>query len=85
MMTFSLPLTMHFLAKGPFITVFPRSVLTLHAERRNLKILPVGLPVHSWPVVVVTLRNRVLSPVVERFIECAHEVAKLFSKQKPTP
>jgi DNA-binding transcriptional LysR family regulator len=35
MMTFSLPVTMHFLAKSPFITVFPRSVLSLHAARRE--------------------------------------------------
>jgi DNA-binding transcriptional LysR family regulator len=80
MMTFSLPLAMHFLANGPFVTVFPRSVMSLHAERQRLKILPVDLPVHSWPVVIVTLKNRVLSPVVERFTECAHEVAKLFAE-----
>jgi len=84
-MTFSLPLAMHLLANGPFITVFPQSVMSLHSEQRHLKILPVDLPAHSWPVVILTLKNRILSPVVERFAECAHEVAKLFSGKIPRP
>jgi hypothetical protein len=28
------------------------------------------------PALIVTLRNRTLSPPVERFVECAREVAK---------
>lgn len=61
----------HFLANGPFITAMPRSVV-----RFNSKVLPVDLPVRPWPVTIVTLKNRTLSPVVERFIECAREVTK---------
>jgi DNA-binding transcriptional LysR family regulator len=38
--------------------------------------MPVDIPVSTWPVVVVTLKERTLSPVVERFIECSREVAK---------
>jgi len=34
------------------------------------------MPARPWPVTIVTLKNRILSPVVERFIACAHEVAK---------
>ena len=40
------------------------------------KILPVKLPVRPWPVTIVTLKNRTLSPVVELFIACAREIAK---------
>jgi hypothetical protein len=32
-------------------------------------------------VVIVTLKNRTLSPVVERFIACAREVKKSFADQ----
>ena len=39
-----------------------------------LKVLPVELPIRQWPVVIATLRNRTLSPIVERFIACAREV-----------
>jgi DNA-binding transcriptional LysR family regulator len=76
LMTFSLPLVTHFLADGPFIAAFPRSVASLHSSGRLLKALPVNLPPRPWPVAIVTLKNRALSPVVERFIECAQEVAK---------
>jgi DNA-binding transcriptional LysR family regulator len=38
-----------------------------------------------WPVNVVTLRNRTLSPVVERFIECAREVTRPMREGRPAP
>ena len=72
MVTIAWPLVAHFLANGPFITVCARSLVRFN----SLKELPVDLPVRPWPVLVVTLKNRTLSPVVERFIECAREVAK---------
>ena len=31
-------------------------------------------------VAILTLKNRTLSPVVERFVKCAREVAKPFAK-----
>jgi hypothetical protein len=37
------------------------------------------LSLQPWPVNIVTLKNRTLSPVVERFIECARQVAKSIS------
>jgi hypothetical protein len=33
-------------------------------------------------VTIMTLKNRTLSPVVERFIECTREVAKALAKEK---
>jgi DNA-binding transcriptional LysR family regulator len=75
LVTLSLPLIIDFLANGPFITAYPRSGV-IHS---SLKVLPVDLPGRPWPVVITTLRNRTLSPVVERFIECAREVTKTFA------
>jgi len=72
LVTLSMPVLTHFLAKGQSITACPRSV----AHFNGLKMLPVDLPVRPWPVEVVTLKNRTLSPAAERFIECAREVAK---------
>jgi DNA-binding transcriptional LysR family regulator len=77
LMTYSLPLVIHFLANGPFITVFPNSVMHLHAARHSLKALRVDVDFPPWPVAIVTLKNRTLSPVVERFIECARELPGL--------
>jgi DNA-binding transcriptional LysR family regulator len=69
---FSLHLVNHFVANGPFLTAYPRSV----ARVSSLKVLPIKLPVRPWPVAIATLKNRTLSPVVERFIGCARELAK---------
>jgi DNA-binding transcriptional LysR family regulator len=70
--TVSVHLRNHMLAGGRYITAIPKSVADWYA----LKVLPVDLPVRPWPVVMVTLKNRTLSPIVERFLECAREVAK---------
>src|SRR5262245_40127193 len=60
------------LADGECVTMFPTSV----ANHYGLRALQVDFPVPRWPVAIVTLRNRSLSPVAERFIECAREVTK---------
>jgi DNA-binding transcriptional LysR family regulator len=67
------------LATGPYIATFPSSSMRLYAERFSLTMLPADLPIPPWPVALVTLKNRTLSPVVERFLECTREVAKSFS------
>jgi DNA-binding transcriptional LysR family regulator len=79
LMTFSLPLVMHALTTGSFVTVLPGTVPALHAGSELLKVLPVELPACSWPVEIVTLKNRTLSPVADRFVECAREFAKSFA------
>jgi DNA-binding transcriptional LysR family regulator len=76
MRTLSVHMRTNLLATGDFITTLPRSVLRLYAERFALKALPVDFPVRPWPVSIITLKNRSLSPIVERFIACAEEVAK---------
>jgi DNA-binding transcriptional LysR family regulator len=85
LMTYSLPLIFHFLGSGPFITVAWRSILSLHAERQLMKALPVDFPIIPWPVIIVTVKNRTLSPLVERFIECAVEVARSLGRPEPRP
>ncbi len=67
-MTFSPQVRIAMLASGHFITTLPTSVLRFHADRRSIKVLPVDLPDRPCPVVIVTLKNRTLNPVVERFI-----------------
>lgn len=74
--TLSVHLRINLLASGQFITAFPNSVADLYAERFGLKVLPVDLPKHPWPVVVLTVKHRVLSPVVTAFIKCARAVVR---------
>jgi hypothetical protein len=63
-------------ACGRFISVVPNSLLCLGDDPPALKKLPVDMPIRPWLVTILTLKNRTLSPVVERFIECAREIAK---------
>jgi DNA-binding transcriptional LysR family regulator len=67
------------LADGECITAVSRSVFDFYRERFGLIALPVALPAPAWPVAVVTLKNRMLSPVAERFIGCVREFGKRFA------
>jgi DNA-binding transcriptional LysR family regulator len=74
-------LQVNLLADGGFVTALPRSVLNFYRGRFALKLLPITLPAPMWPVAIVTLKHRTLSPVTERFIECVREFAKSISDQ----
>jgi DNA-binding transcriptional LysR family regulator len=78
--TISADVRMRLLASGRFLTIVPASVLKFSAERAKLKVLPIKLRLPPLPVGVVSLKNRTLSPVVERFVECAREVTKELAK-----
>jgi DNA-binding transcriptional LysR family regulator len=67
--TFSAHLRADMIASGECITTFPGFVVRFFSARSAVKVLPVDLPMRPWPMGIVTLRNRTLSPVVERFID----------------
>jgi DNA-binding transcriptional LysR family regulator len=74
------PLRSHLIAQGGFVTALAKS----SAEWLGMKVLPVDLPVKPWPVVIATLKNRALSPVVELFIEFVRDFTKPMRKaQQP--
>jgi DNA-binding transcriptional LysR family regulator len=75
--TYSVHLRNVLAATGRFIAALPESVLRFNTA--HLRELPVDLPTPPWPVAIMTPKNRTLNPVVERFIECAREVAKSFT------
>jgi DNA-binding transcriptional LysR family regulator len=83
LMTLSVHLRTNMLASGHFITTFPNSVARLHADRFSLKVLPVDLPTRPWPVAIVTLKNRTLSPGVERFIAHIRNFTRPMRKRSP--
>lgn len=80
--TRSIPLTMSLVATGRFLAIVPRSVLHFGAESLGLKILPVDMRIQPYPVGILTLRNRTLSPIAQLFIGCAREIAKAMAKSK---
>jgi len=65
------------LAAGPYLAIFVSSVVRqLIADHYAVAALPVDLPAHPFTTRIATLKNRTLSPVVERFLACVREVAK---------
>jgi DNA-binding transcriptional LysR family regulator len=72
----SMALRIRLLLNGPFLAAFPRTVLQLNRALYSLKVLPIKLRTRHWPVMVITLKRRTPSPVVERFIACVNEVAE---------
>jgi len=73
-------LHMALVANGPFLAMWPGSVLRFGINRRLFKVLPVDLPVPPWPVGVMTLKNRAVSPVVQLFVDHARKVAKTLAR-----
>jgi DNA-binding transcriptional LysR family regulator len=70
------------LTTGRFLTIVPRVVLAFPAANPMLKTLPIELPTTRRPLGIITLKNRTLSPVAQRFIAGAREFAKLMAKEK---
>jgi DNA-binding transcriptional LysR family regulator len=79
--SFSIPLHHHLLATGRYITMLPRSMLHF-GKHMSLKSLPVESPAGPYPIGILTLRNRTLSPLAHLFITCARDVAKQLEKPK---
>ena len=67
--TLSVHLRFQLAAMGNHVTAIPRSIFPLGRERFGLCKLPVHLPTRSWPVGIVTLKHRTLSPVVTLFLD----------------
>jgi DNA-binding transcriptional LysR family regulator len=64
------------LATGRFLAVLSASTLRFSGKRLAVKAVPVDWPIRAGPVGIVTLKNRMLSPVTQLFIETAREVAR---------
>ncbi len=62
-----------------FVTAYAATNVRLTGGSPAVKILPTELPAHHWPVAIITLKDRTLSPAAQRFIECTRQVAKSFA------
>jgi DNA-binding transcriptional LysR family regulator len=68
------------LATGRFLTILPGTMLHFSAKRLSLKRLPIDLAIQPWPVGIVSLKNRTLSPIAQLFIDCARRISKSLVK-----
>jgi len=78
-MSFSIPLHYHLLSTGRYVTMLPKSMLRF-GKHLLLKSLPVETPPKTYPTGIITLKNRTLGPLAQRFIDRAREVAKPLTK-----
>jgi DNA-binding transcriptional LysR family regulator len=83
--TLSTHLRVNLAASGSHIATLPNSTLRVYGERFSLKALPVDFPQQSWPAVIVTLKNRTLSPVVERFIQYIRDFTRPMRTNQTAP
>ena len=84
MATFSLHLRTSMLQDGTYLTVLPRSVVQLSSDHLSVKALPIKLPKHDFPLAVVTLKNRMLNPVVQLFINCVRDSLRPIASAQQT-
>lgn len=78
-------LLLSLLSRGPFFVTIPDSVLKFEANLPPLKILPIDLPVPPWPVGIMSLKKRAISPVGQLFLETAREVVKSLHRATTEP
>ena len=75
------------LATGRYLAIYPGSLMQIAAKRLSVVVLPVKLRVRPSSVGIVTLKHRTISPVAQRFIDCAHEIGRTMpfvdSKTRP--
>jgi DNA-binding transcriptional LysR family regulator len=74
-LTVSLHLYMRLLGTGRWLGLVPASVMRFDGKQMHLKVLPVKVSSPPAPVGFITVKDRTLTPLEERFIECARKVA----------
>lgn len=69
------------LLTGPFISVFPASVLQFSAMGAGLKVLSMKRPLGRTQVGILMLKNRAIRPPVRTFIDSCRELAKQVTRR----
>lgn len=75
----SIQLQFDLLANFNYLTLLPRSLLQFSGKRLAIARLKVESTIHPWPVGIVTLKDRTVSPGAQAFIECVRQVSKLLT------
>ena len=75
-LSYSLSLRYSLLASGSFVTAIPVSALMFGPMKKILKVLPIELPPWQRPTIMMTLKDRSLSPSAETFMQCVRGLCK---------
>lgn len=82
--TVSLHLYMRMIETGRRLGFVPASVMRFGGKGMHLKILPVKVSSPPAPVGFIIVKHRTLTPLAERFVECARKVANSDSGRAST-
>ncbi len=83
-LTVSLHLYMRVIETGHWVGLVPASVMRFGGRQMQIKVLPVKILSPPAPVGFVTVKDRTLTPLAERFIECTRKVANSDSGRAST-
>src|SRR5262245_20510429 len=83
LITQSLNMRNFLLASGRFVTALPSYALRFQRRPRTIAALPVSLPDTRWPIGIVALRSRSLSPLAQLFVDGFRAVCKSVPSAKP--
>ena len=78
----ALEMTINLLRTDRYLAILPESVFTFPTKHPFIRKLPVELPIVSGPIGILTLKNRVLSPAAQLFVDCARGLAKPLAHRK---
>jgi DNA-binding transcriptional LysR family regulator len=82
--TVSLHLYMRLIETGRWLGLVPASVMRFGGKAMRLKVLSIKTSPPPAPVGIVTVKDRTLTPLAARFIECTRRVARSDSGRSPT-
>jgi DNA-binding transcriptional LysR family regulator len=74
-LTVSLHLHLRLIETGRWLGLIPASVMRFGGTRMHIKVLPIKVLSPPAPVGFITVKDRTLTPLAERFIECSRKVA----------
>jgi DNA-binding transcriptional LysR family regulator len=83
-LTVSLHLYMRVIETGRWVGLVPASVMRFGGQQMHIKVLPVKILSPPAPVGLITVKDRTLTPLAERFIEYTRNVANSDSGRAST-
>jgi DNA-binding transcriptional LysR family regulator len=72
--TLSIHISLQLVITGRYVSMLPGSILRFGGSHWPAKVLPIKLPIQPRPVAIMSLKDRTLSPVAQRFVACARAV-----------
>ena len=83
-LTVSLHLHLRLLETGRWLGLIPASVMRFGGKRMHIKVLPIKVLSPPAPIGFITVKDRTLTPLAERSIECSRKVANSNTGRAPT-